>query len=54
MDSCGDVLFFYGFVKNVSFFRKRLKKGSFSLPVMCKRENKSYRKDDNDETSSYN
>ena len=35
MDSCGDVLF-YGFVKNVSFFRDRLKNGSFSLTVICK------------------
>ena len=31
--------------KNVSFFRKRLKQDGFSLPVICKRENKSYRKD---------
>lgn len=31
----------------------RLKNDCFSLPVMCKREYKSYRKDENDETSSY-
>lgn len=52
MDLCGDVLFI-GFVKNIIFFRKRLKNNRFSLPVMCKRENNSYRKDDNDETPSY-
>lgn len=52
MDSCGGVLF-YGFVKNI-IFSYEVKNDCFSLPVMCKRENKSYRKDDNDETSSYN
>lgn len=37
---------FLWFRKKYNFFRMRLKNDCFSLPVMCKREYKSYRKDE--------